>query len=445
MLNGAVKRLRGNLIQISTNCVFSHSEQPRDEFTFPNPKDIYGLSKFLGEPPDATILRTSIIGEELNSNVSLLNWVLSQKESVQGYTNHYWNGVTCLQLAKYIDFLLSKKIFWSGVRHIYSNEILSKKDLLELICRIYNHPIQILENSQQIPVTKLLSSQYPMLCSIPSLEIQIQEQKNFFKEKRENPILHTLTEFKDYQLKTPFPHGIQDSFLEEAFAKKLQTEILSIPKDAFDRYENPFESKYTLRDKYNFPPLLKQVFDTLQSQEFLKQLSSVVGTSLQLDTERLYWGVHLYDTGDKLDIHTDAGIHPILGLKKHCTLGIYLSKNYKEEQGCHLELWKGTSCLQNPVLEEKFLSIPPLFNRMILFTCTDKAWHGNPEPLKSEEATKRIFITISYLSEDTTLINTYKKALFIKRPQDPEDKEKDRLRQLRANPDTCKEIYRTKH
>jgi hypothetical protein len=79
---------------------------------------------------------------------------------------------------------------------------------------------------------------------------------------------------------------------------------------------------------------------------------------------------------------------------------------------------------------------------MIFFTCTDTAWHGNPTPLLSDGNTKRIFITISYLSDDTTLTNTYKKAYFIKRPEDPEDTEKDKLRALRANPETCTTIYK---
>lgn len=248
---------------------------------------------------------------------------------------------------------------------------------------------------------------------------------------------------ESYQSAFPFPHGKVDSYLEERYALELQDEIVSLPMESFDRYENPFESKFTLRDKFNFPPKLKKLFDELQSESFVNELSKICGYPLQLDTERLYWGVHLYDKNDKLDIHVDAGIHPILGLKKHVTLGIYLSKDYHEGQGCELELWKGTSCLESPVLEEKVISIAPLFNRLILFTCTDKAWHGNPEPLQTNGKTKRIFITISYLSDDTRLINTFKKAYFIKRPGDQEDFEKDKLRLLRANPETCAKIYNT--
>lgn len=246
-----------------------------------------------------------------------------------------------------------------------------------------------------------------------------------------------------YSSSTPYPHAFQDSFLDTKFAFDLQKEILNIPKDNFDRYQNPFESKYTLRDKYNFPPLLNKLFTELQSESFVNQLSRLCNHPLQLDTEREYWGVHLYDSGDCLDIHVDAGIHPILNKKKHLTLGIYLSINYDESYGCHLELWNGSSCLSTkPILSEKALSIAPMFNRLVLFTNTDRAWHGNPTPLNAPPNTKRIFLTISYLSDDTTLINTNKKAFFIKRPSEPEDTEKEKLRLLRMNADTCKYVYR---
>ena len=60
---------------------------------------------------------------------------------------------------------------------------------------------------------------------------------------------------EEYQRKEPFPYMFQDQILHELSAKQLQQEILMIPKDAWDRYSNPFEDKWTLRDKYAFPPL----------------------------------------------------------------------------------------------------------------------------------------------------------------------------------------------
>lgn len=253
-----------------------------------------------------------------------------------------------------------------------------------------------------------------------------------------NNNIHTLSLKRD-----PFPYGKLDNFLHEDFALKLQKEIVDVPSDSWDRYDNPFEQKYTLRDKFNFPPLLKDLFQELTSDSFVSNLSELSGHSLMLDDTRNFWGVHTYGPGDKLDIHVDAGLHPTLGLKKQVTLGIYLSYDWKEEYGCNLEIWRGENSANNGAkLIEKADSISPLFNRLVLFVCNDYAWHGNPEPANCPDTSKRIFITLSYLSENFEDQNKRMKAFFIARPSDPADEEKDKLRLLRADPEKYKEMYR---
>ena len=248
---------------------------------------------------------------------------------------------------------------------------------------------------------------------------------------------------EQYQSRQPYPHMYQDSILDTDFAKKLQKEILEIPDEAWDRYENPFESKFTLRDKYAFPKYLNSLFDELQTDEFIGNLSKIVGQKLILDPTRNFWGVHKYNNGDKLDIHVDAGLHPTTKQKKQITVGIYLSANWQPEYGCELEIWSGDNAVANDAkIYEKVASIAPIFNRMIMFTCNDYAWHGNPEPARCPEDSKRIFITISYLSENYEDKNKRQKAYFVARPTDPKDEEKDRLRLLRVDPEKYKEVYR---
>jgi hypothetical protein len=243
-------------------------------------------------------------------------------------------------------------------------------------------------------------------------------------------------------LSEPFPYLKYDNILDEGFALKLQNEILNIPKEEWDRYNNPFEQKYTLRDKYNFPFYLNTLFHELTSEPFVTKLSKVVGFDLKLDETRNFWGVHTYGPGDKLDIHVDAGLHPTMGVKKQVTLGIYLSYKWNEEYGCHLEIWKGENAESNNAkLIEKVDSIAPLFNRLILFTNNDYSWHGNPEPASCPENSRRIFVTLSYLSENIEDKNKRMKAFFIARPDDVIDEEKDKLRLLRADPEKYKEVY----
>jgi hypothetical protein len=245
----------------------------------------------------------------------------------------------------------------------------------------------------------------------------------------------------EYQSTKPYPYVFQDNFLEEDFAKQVQNEILDIPDSMWDRYENPFEQKYTLRDKYSFPPNLNRLFDELENDLFIEKLSEICGMKLFKDPTRNFWGVHKYKSGDKLDIHVDAGLHPTTKQKKQVTFGIYLSSNWKEEYGCKLEVWSGDNSVSNDAkIYEKKASIAPLFNRMIMFTCNDYAWHGNPEPSNASDEAYRIFITISYLSVNYEDMNKRQKAFFVARPDDPEDI--DKLRLLRADPEKFNEVYR---
>lgn len=247
---------------------------------------------------------------------------------------------------------------------------------------------------------------------------------------------------REYICKEPFPFHYQDSFLPVNMAESLQEEIINIPDSAWDRYDNPFEQKYTLRDKYAFPPISNKLFEELQSDKFMIHLSEICGYKLMIDPTRNFWGIHKYNNGDRLDIHVDAGLHPISKHKKQLTFGLYLSYNWKEEYGCSLEIWKGTNANHDPILLEKVFSIAPMFNRALIFTNNDYSWHGNPIPVSGQTNSKRIFITISYLSENISDINRRVKALFIKHPGEEKNDEKDRLRLLRADPEKYKYIYR---
>jgi dTDP-4-dehydrorhamnose reductase len=119
--------LECNVIHITTDCVFSGRGGRYDENSLHDCLDDYGKSKSLGENQNLTIIRTSIIGEEKTNKKSLLEWVKSQKNNlIFGYTNHFWNGVTCLEMSKFIFTLIKEQNYWKGVQHVYSPDIVSK-------------------------------------------------------------------------------------------------------------------------------------------------------------------------------------------------------------------------------------------------------------------------------------------------------------------------------
>lgn len=167
-------------IHISTNCVFNYTHGKCNELTIPNETQTYGLSKILGEPEKASVIRTSIIGEELVNKKSLLEWVISNKDSkINGYENYLWNGCTCLELCYFIRNIIETNSYWEGVKHIHSDEIISKYMLLCLINKIYNLNINIVPIMLDNDVNKTLSSIYNDTIITKSIKEQIEEQKNF--------------------------------------------------------------------------------------------------------------------------------------------------------------------------------------------------------------------------------------------------------------------------
>jgi dTDP-4-dehydrorhamnose reductase len=127
-----------NVIHITTDCVFSGKIGSYDEDSLHDCLDDYGKSKSLGECYDLTTIRTSIIGEEIYNKKSLVEWVKSSKNSkISGYLNHFWNGVTCLELSKQIEIIINSNQYWKGVRHYHSPNTVSKYELVSCINKIY--------------------------------------------------------------------------------------------------------------------------------------------------------------------------------------------------------------------------------------------------------------------------------------------------------------------
>lgn len=166
------------LIHPTTDCVFSGKDGNYTENNIHDVTDDYGLSKSIGEKINGCIIRTSIIGENKNG-ISLVEWVKSNKNGiVSGYTNHIWNGITCLQYAKIILHMISNNIYWNGTRHIYSPNQVSKSQLIDMINKQYNLNITINETTSN-DCNRSLSSNYSNLFDIPKLEEQIKEMYDF--------------------------------------------------------------------------------------------------------------------------------------------------------------------------------------------------------------------------------------------------------------------------
>lgn len=183
MLSSIAFMKKMKFIHITTDCVFSGTKGNYSEIDIHDEINDYGISKSLGELGyNTTIIRTSIIGEEIKNKYSLLEWVKKHNnETINGYNNHYWNGVTCLQLSKIIYNIIENNIWWSGVRHIFSPNIVSKYELVKIINKIYELNNNIIKFNTEKTIDKTLNTIYDTnsIFNIPTLEKQILELKEY--------------------------------------------------------------------------------------------------------------------------------------------------------------------------------------------------------------------------------------------------------------------------
>jgi len=182
ILSQICKKYNAQMIHPSTDCVYSGKKGKYIETDNHDATSLYGITKSVGEPSDAIVIRVSIIGEEKYNKKSLLEWVRSNKDKeISGYADHYWNGITCLQYAKIVYYMISNNIYWSGVRHIVSPNNVSKYELTNIINKVYNLNIKINKMNTGNPCDKTLDTIHETnnLFNIPDLETQISELRNY--------------------------------------------------------------------------------------------------------------------------------------------------------------------------------------------------------------------------------------------------------------------------
>lgn len=120
------------LIHLSTDCVFSGARGHYTETDNPDPVDLYGRTKLLGELDrrGGLTLRTSIIGWELQHRAGLLEWFAAQRgRTIKGYQQAIYTGLSTSVLAELIADILGGQNNLTGLYHVASNPI-SKYDLL---------------------------------------------------------------------------------------------------------------------------------------------------------------------------------------------------------------------------------------------------------------------------------------------------------------------------
>ena len=149
-----------------------------------NDLDIYGRSKRAGELdyPNHLTLRTSIIGPELKSTGSgLFHWFMFQEGEVNGFTKHYWDGVTTLELAKNIFSIIKNNPESNQIIEFRTKNKVNKFELVTYIKETFNKDI-VINPKETDTVDK--TNDNPDSVSEKTLKTQIEELKEWMINHR---------------------------------------------------------------------------------------------------------------------------------------------------------------------------------------------------------------------------------------------------------------------
>ena len=150
------------LICVSTDCVFKGDRGGYKETDIPDALDLYGQSKHWGEVTDGNCitLRTSIIGHELASSHSLIDWFFSNNgRRVKGFKKAIYSGFPTITFSNLVADVIENHTELRGLYHV-SSEPIDKYSLLEMVRNRAGLDIQIQPDEDFVIDRSLISDRF---------------------------------------------------------------------------------------------------------------------------------------------------------------------------------------------------------------------------------------------------------------------------------------------
>jgi len=193
-----------------------------------------------------------------------------------------------------------------------------------------------------------------------------------------------------YRSADPFPHIVIDDFLPPEVLNKVVNEFPAPHQLQWRKFDGEEERKLEFRVAEKLPAHSRDLLYFLNSApmlEFLEKLTGING--LIPDPHFIGGGLHQIERGGYLGVHADFNKLDRLRLDRRLNLLLYLNHDWKDEYGGHLELW-------NRSMTECVRKVLPSFNRCVVFSTTDEAFHGHPLPLECPKGLTRKSVAIYY-------------------------------------------------
>jgi hypothetical protein len=214
---------------------------------------------------------------------------------------------------------------------------------------------------------------------------------------------------REYENANPTPHIVIDNFFNNDVAEYLSSNFPEMSEMA-SVFKEPMSFKGQLSDIDGKWPKFSQIFSCLQSDDFRSLVSKITNIqNLISDPVLAGGGLHQSPNSGFLDIHVDANFHPFdKALHRRVNLIVYVNKNWSSSWGGDLQIWSDLNSKPNHLIR----SIEPKFNRAVIFSTTQKSWHG-VNPIKCPQGESRKSLALYYYTNSRPSSELYEDSSVI--------------------------------
>jgi Rps23 Pro-64 3,4-dihydroxylase Tpa1-like proline 4-hydroxylase len=214
---------------------------------------------------------------------------------------------------------------------------------------------------------------------------------------------------KVFNNNTPIRHVVIDNFLDNKFGLAIHENFPSLSAMK-THYHGLNEQKSEDSNFEKLESCFTVLHEALSSELFLNWIQEWTGIShCAVINDRLGYGLHQGGNNSFLDIHIDYNIHPIQKLYRKLNLILFFNPDWEATWGGHLELWDSEvkNCIQ---------SITPVFNRCVIFECSDVSYHGYSRIAVPEGTTRKSYYQYYFTPIPAAI--TYHDTVFKTRPKE---------------------------
>jgi Rps23 Pro-64 3,4-dihydroxylase Tpa1-like proline 4-hydroxylase len=174
----------------------------------------------------------------------------------------------------------------------------------------------------------------------------------------------------------PFSHLLMEDLFSTSLLDSLLIEMSQMGRERWSSVEqDPRERTLRMRSAAEMGEAGDHLLSIVHSAAFLYLLSEITGIAELLPDPYLQGaGFASMRRSDYFGVHSDRNVAYETGLVRRLAMIIFLNKSWDTGYHGELELWShdGKRCE---------VSIPPLYNRTILFEVAHPNFHGVPTPL----------------------------------------------------------------